>query len=206
MVKVNELSQDFILVQDTLQNVIDFNDNFSSSLLNINARIREYSPDIRENLMQAKSIFLNISNISGSLSESITKNKPIAISDIDDMLGDLDQFEKRIHEVEDKIPELKEQIDGVLSDLSDLRHTLDDIRKCTSDTSTLRGLLTEVSYDCKKVITDLDNLEKSVNNFFDPIITVLDQLEELSTGIENTITDLQNTSSFETVKNRITIF
>jgi|GEM_PF-380941 len=203
MVRIDKLSDDFILVQDTMLDVIDTNENFSESLVNIDARIKEYSPEIKENLMLARSMFSNLSTSMESLSNSITVNKPLTINDIDNLLNDLNNFEKKINKFNDDIPELIDYTTEILYDITDLKNTLYGLRNWADNTSALRSLLATLSYDSMQIANKLSDLQEKVDDYFGAFDSALDALYDEFTQIEDVIGELKSNPTSENISGKI---
>lgn len=209
-VKLDTLSEDSAFLLDLFDKTVDFNDNFSESLLNIDARIKEYSPEIRENLQTARNTFLNISSAVGSLAGDVTEAKPELISQIGDTLDDLDSLETKIKDIgremtefnDSELPEISNAMKDISNDIADLRQLLKNVRDITNK-DTVRRELSSLANLASTLSRNIGDLENAVNRAFKIPLDLLNRVENEFIKLEELIGQLEGAEDIKALQEKI---
>lgn len=208
---IDQSSNDFAFVRDTLDETIDLNNNFSDSLLNIDSRIKEYSPEVKENLLLAQSIFSNISNDMGALGGDVEKAKPELTKDIDDSIADFNNFESDVINLTDKlqtfndetIPDIIELNKGLISDMREFKMQLYELKDSLDNWSEVKTLMQDLSTLSINMSQKLDSLQTKINQFFKGADNILAAVEKELTSIGDFLDGLQGNTDVQASANSI---
>ncbi|MCX7714765.1 MAG: YhgE/Pip domain-containing protein [Clostridia bacterium] len=200
IVKLDGKDEDFIFIQDTIDQLVDFNNNFSDTIADMKDKISAYTPEVRSDLESVQTLLLDVSNAAGTLINDIETNKPVVSDDIDDAIKDLNTFREDVNKIRTKLlnfnnGDLKDIIkltDSILSDIEKIQTLLSEVKSSADDLQKVESLAYDLSILCSDISSSLHDLKNDIDSIYEPIDNALDELETIVSQLESLVDTIEN--------------
>ncbi|MGB8453005.1 MAG: YhgE/Pip family protein [Anaerocolumna sp.] len=198
VIKIDTASEDFVYVKNTINDLVEFNNNMTGVLSDTNENIDKYSPELRANLASAQSLFIDISEDAGYLSGKITADKPTFMSDINKLRNNLTTLKEDTNDISDDllevnsdgIPDVIEINNDISSDIDTMLEVLSDLSHSSGDVSEVASLSRKLGNLCDDIADNLDDLEDQIgdiNKSGDNVLASLENIGKELSGLIDTV-------------------
>ncbi len=212
VVKIDSASEDFVFIQNTIDDLVEFNGNMTEVISDAGEDIDKYSPKLRADLASAQSLFTDISHDAQYLSDEMQADKPVFISDINKLSDNLASLKKATGKIGDGLAEVN---DGAVSDVitinNDISNDIDnmleilsDLSKGTDDLSELEDLSTRLGNFCDDLADNLDDLEDRTEEVYQSGDNVLANLENISGELSDLVDTVNNNEGIRNISSAVT--
>ncbi|QHQ60886.1 ABC transporter permease [Anaerocolumna sedimenticola] len=211
VVKIDSASEDFVFVQETIDDLVEFNDNMSDMITDTGEDIDKYSPKVRADLASVQSLFMDISKDAEYLSGEVTANKPEFINDIDQLNSNLTILKEDMNDISgdmlklnsDGISDIIDLNNDISNDIDDMQEVLTDLRDGSDDLSKAESLIRKFGNLCDDVGDSLDDLADQLDDLYNSGDDVLAGLENISKELTTLVDTINNEDNIKNISGTI---
>ncbi len=212
VIKIDSASEDFMFVENTIDDLVKFNDNMSDAISSTNDNIDHYSPELRADLASIQALFMDISGDAQYLSNEIKTGKPVFNDDISKLRDNLTELKEDANEISDDlllvnsggISDVMELNTDISNDIDNMLELLSDISESTGDLSETQSLLTKLGNLCDDLADNLDDLEDQADDIYEAGDSALASLENISRELAGLVDSINNGGGIKNITTSIT--
>lgn len=218
-VQLEKTDEQLRQIQKTVASLSDLGAHFSEALLAADAQIKENSPEIKENLLSAQSMFYSASDHIGKLADTVETKSPQLANDINTVAGEaaanLAQMQGDVLEIADTVTRLSDRLENgstkdevvqacntVASDLAELSAKLEEAKKKTSNVADLKKSLAILIRAGENLYDDIADLKLKIDNRWKEIDNRLARLQAISEAMEGLISQIRAGASGEDIESK----
>lgn len=218
-VQLEKTNEQLKQIQKTVANLSDLGAHFSESLLAADAQIKENSPEIKESLLSAQSMFYSASDHIGKLADTVETKSPELADEINTVAEEaavnLEQMQKDLLDLSDVVTQVSDRLENgstkdevvqacneVAAGLAELSSKLEETKKKTSNVADLKKSLAVLIRAGEDLYDDIASLKVKIDNRWKEIDDRLAKLQEISEGIEGLISQIRAGDSGSNIENK----
>lgn len=203
VVKIDAAGDDFQYIQETIDDLSEFNNNMSDIITDTSQKIDKYSPQVRTDFASIQSLFHDISEDAGYLSAEVSSNKPKFISGINRLNSNLTALKENLNDISQDSLKLKN--DGITDviklnkdiskDMNQMQEVLKDLEEGSDDLYQAQSLIKKFGNLCDDMGDSLEELEDELEDFYnsgDNVLESLENIEKELTGFVHSVNNEEN--------------
>ncbi|WMJ89956.1 YhgE/Pip family protein [Anaerocolumna sp. MB42-C2] len=211
VVKIDSASDDFVSIQDTITDLVEFNDNMSEMITDTNKDIDKYSPELRSDLTSVQSLFKDISEDAEYLSSEVKTNKPKFISDINELSSNLTSLKEDLNDISEDLLRINENgvtdvmglNNDISNDIDNIQKVLNDLKDGSDDLDQAEYLIRKLGNLCDDLADSLGDLEDQLDDLYNTNDDVLASLENISKELTAFVDSINNADNVKNINGTI---